>query len=223
MNKTKIEWCDYTWNPIVGCSPISVGCENCYAEKIAKRFGMPWGAPVFYPERLDEPQRVKKPSRVFVCSMSDIGHHQVRGEWITQILAACEKAPQHAYIFMTKRPGNLGFYETIHGAKFMDHWLGVTVENSKSLKRWVGLNHVSAKVKFVSVEPMLGFVSFKKFVTKPDWVIAGPETGSSARPCNAEWIEALSQESQCFFDKRKTQWTRREFPAMLRERRDDNG
>ena len=77
MNRTKIEWCDWTWNPIVGCSPASEGCANCYAAAIARRFGMPWGRPVFRPERLNEPQRVKKPGRIFVCSMSDIGHERV--------------------------------------------------------------------------------------------------------------------------------------------------
>lgn len=69
MNRTKIPWADYRWNPIAGCSPVSAGCANCYAAAISKRFGFPWGKPVFHPERLDEPDKSKNPGRVFVCSM----------------------------------------------------------------------------------------------------------------------------------------------------------
>ena len=70
MNKTGIPWCDYTWNPIVGCSPASAGCANCYAERISKRFDFPWGGPSFLPDRIHQPGSVKTPGRVFVCSMS---------------------------------------------------------------------------------------------------------------------------------------------------------
>ncbi len=90
MNRTKIEWCDWTWNPIVGCSPASVGCANCYAAAIARRFGMPWGRPRFFSERLGEPSRVKKPGRIFVCSMSDVGHERVCPLWRAEIRKAIE-------------------------------------------------------------------------------------------------------------------------------------
>ena len=206
MNKTGIEWCDYTWNPITGCSRVSDGCANCYAEAISKRFHMPWGRAYFHPERLSQPASVKKPSRVFVCSMSDIGHESVKREWLYYIYDAMRSAPQHQYILLTKRPNNLE-YALI--PKYS--WVGVTVENQAAAWKWAWLSARWNGLGFVSVEPMLGPVSFDKFPNKPDWVIAGPETGSKARPFVHRWIENLSLESECFFDKRHD-YLRREFP-----------
>ena len=209
MNKTGIEWCDYTWNPIVGCSPASAGCDNCYAAAISKRFHLPWGSAHFMPERLEQPAKVKKPGRVFVCSMADIGHDTVKPEWRAEIASVMREAPWHTYIVLTKRPGPwlLDLPPSC--------WIGVTVESEapEVKARWQQLlwwGWLGAPVKFVSVEPMLGPVTFQ-FAFKPDWVIAGPETGPKARPCEASWIDALAAESPCFFDKRST-FTRREFP-----------
>ena len=132
MTKTKIEWCDYTFNPVTGCLH---NCEYCYAMKIAKRFGgvdehisreipqhmvyifnnkptlkgkaapYPFGfIPTFHRYRLDEPQRVKKPQNVFVCSMADLFGDWVPDEWVQQVFEACEKAPWHRYLFLTKNP-----------------------------------------------------------------------------------------------------------------------
>ena len=209
MNKTGIEWCDYTWNPIVGCSPASAGCDNCYAAAISKRFHLPWGSAHFMPERLGQPAKVKKPGRVFVCSMADIGHETVKSVWRDEIEEAMEAAPWHTYIVLTKRPGP--WLRELPPSC----WVGVTIESEapEVKARWqqlLGWGWPHAPVKFVSVEPMLGPVSFR-FAFKPDWVIAGPETGPKARPCDASWIDALAAESPCFFDKRAT-FTRREFP-----------
>jgi protein gp37 len=209
MNKTGIEWCDYTWNPIVGCSPASAGCDNCYAAAISKRFHLPWGSAHFMPERLGQPAKVKKPGRVFVCSMADIGHDTVKPEWRAEIASVMRAAPWHTYIALTKRPGP--WLRDLPPSC----WIGVTVESEapEVKARWqrlLGWGWPGAPVKFASVEPMLGPVSFR-FAFKPDWVIAGPETGPKARPCEASWIDALAAESPCFFDKRVT-FTRREFP-----------
>lgn len=207
MNKTKIEWCDYTWNPIVGCSPVSAGCANCYAAAISRRFGLPWGSAHFMPDRLDQPAAVRKPSRVFVCSMTDIGHETVKEDWRMRIWGAMDHAPQHTYIILTKRPDNLRY--TAMPPRL---WVGVTVEDLAALARWDALGHAWQGTTVVSVEPMLEPVSFASCDKVPDWVIAGPETGPKARPCDDAWIDALADESPCFFDKRKTGWTRREFP-----------
>jgi protein gp37 len=107
MNKTRIEWCDWTWNPIVGCEPISAGCQNCYAASISKRFGLPWGQPVFRPERLEEPLKVEKPARIFVCSMGDFFHAKVLREWKEAVFRVIDRAPRHTFIFLTKRPENV--------------------------------------------------------------------------------------------------------------------
>lgn len=211
MNKTKIPWANYSWNPIAGCSHASEGCDNCYAEAISKRFHLPWGSPVFFPNRLDEPSRVLTPSRIFVCSMADIGHESVQPEWRSLISRAMQKAPHHTFIILTKRPG-----------PWLRHippsaWVGVTIESQTHINRWNQLlawSWPGAPVKFVSVEPMLGPVSFRTWFPdcQPDWVIAGPETGPHSRHCHDSWIENLSSESPCFFDKRHHH-SRREFPT----------
>lgn len=218
MNKTKIPWADWTWNPIVGCSPASEGCVNCYASGIAKRFKMSWGHPAFLPERLGQPAKKKKPGRIFVCSMSDIGHSEVKREWRDAICAAMAAAPWHTFILLTKRPENLA------GFDWRPHWVGVTAENQTQADRRVPiLVSIEAGKRFVSVEPMLEPVSllYSSFngadsfsaMAGIDWVIAGPENGPEARPCKAEWVEELAAECGCFFDKREM-FTRREFPAQ---------
>lgn len=205
MNRTKIEWCDYTWNPVVGCSQISTGCKNCYAAAISKRFGFPWGQPVLMPNRLEEPSERKKSSKIFVCSMSDLGGADDGIQYV--VSESMKAAPQHQFIVLTKRP------ETLR----LDYlpstvWVGVTVEDMDAKTRWFHLSEHWKGLSFVSVEPMLEPVSFESFHKKPDWVIAGPETGFNARRCEDAWIDALANESPCFFDKRKTGWKRREFP-----------
>lgn len=212
MNKTKIPWCDYTWNPIVGCSPASAGCANCYAAAISRRFHLPWGAACFLPERLDQPERERKPGRVFVCSMSDIGHETVIPEWRQAIYAAMLRAPWHTFIILTKRPAALAVDRPPANV-----WMGVSVCQQEDEGPTWGVLRLRRgrepnRVLFASVEPMLTPVSFTHWHIKPDWVIAGPETGQKARPCPGDWIDTLAKESPVFFDKRST-FTRREFPT----------
>lgn len=208
MNRTKIEWCDYTWNPIFGCSHFSEGCDHCYAERLSRRWRWPWGRAYFFPERLGEPAKLRKPSRIFCGSMTDLAHPTIKSEWRDQIADAMKAAPQHTFIILTKRPA-LWLRQLPPTC-----WVGVTIEKQEHIDRWVVLWACSwpAAVKFVSVEPMLGPVTFAHKELRPEWVIAGPETGPGARPCDPKWIEQLSAESPCFFDKRKTGWTRRDFP-----------
>lgn len=236
MNRTGIEWCDYTWNPIVGCSPASEGCRNCYAKVMARRLaknpkmpelawrayadalaqdGTKWAIPpclsLLY-DRLDEPMKVKKPARIFVCSMSDFYHENVCGLWRSMIWETIEKCPQHTFMILTKRPQHIPL-NTIWP---INVWLGVSAENQLYYNfRWKLLKDFAASVKFVSVEPMLEAVTTHGNAhQRPDWVIAGPETGTGARECRDEWIEALAAESPCFFDKRKLAGVRREWPVV---------
>jgi protein gp37 len=217
VNRTKIPWCDWTWNPIVGCSAESAGCFNCYAEAISKRFHLPWGAAHFMPDRLDQPAKVRTPGRVFVCSMSDIGHETVKPDWRDAIRAYMSAAPWHTYIVLTKRPG-LWLRQLPTTC-----WVGVTVESQHYITRWNTLYATAwpGAIKFVSVEPMLGPVSFQAwpYECRPDWVIAGPETGPRARRCDDAWIDALAAKSTCFFDKRG-KWAQREWP--LEDARNDD-
>lgn len=199
MNKqgpNGISWCDYTWNPLTGCSPEQ-----------------PWGEPVFHPERLGEPAKLKKPAIIFAVSVSDIGHAGVLPTWREAIWQAMLAAPWHTYCVLTKRPG-----EWIHNVPGLV-WVGVTVENQDTVNRWDTLSARVSRRLFVSVEPILGPVSFAAFGMRPPWVIAGPLTGARG-PDKADsdrWIEALSAESPCFHDKRKVGWTRREFPVGMKK------
>lgn len=213
MNKqgpNGIPWCDYTWSPIVGCSPASTGCFNCYAADISRRFRLPWGGPHFRPDRLSEPAKVRKPSRIFVCSMADLFHPAVKVEWKHKIFTAMNNAPQHIFQLLTKRPENVTSFWMPPAANV---WLGVTGETQLLAdRRWAILSlSIPAAVRFLSVEPMLEPISMRHWATAPDWIIAGPETGPGARRCDDAWIDALAAETKCFFDKRQS-WTRREFP-----------
>jgi protein gp37 len=209
MNKTNIPWANYTWNPIVGCSPASEGCANCYASTISKRFHLPWGHAYFLRDRLNHPAKHRKPGRVFICSMADIGHESVKPAWRDAIYQTMLRAPWHTYIILTKRPGP--WLRLVPPST----WVGVTIESQQQDWRLERLNTFCAfrhDIRFVSVEPMLGPVSFRHHTFRPDWVISGPETGPKARHCVDAWIDDLSRESPCFFDKRDN-FTRREFPA----------
>lgn len=222
MNKSKhdYEWWDYSWNPISGCSPVSVGCENCYAKELSNRFGRFWGRPEFHPERLDQPQRIARPSRIFVCSVSDLFHEGAQGDAYCQhgrIFEAMLRAPYHTYIILTKR-ANLAW--TPKQCDSLHTILGVTGETQALLdERWQKIQHVHSTQKFISVEPMLEPI--RLYDIRPDWVVCGPENGPNKRPCDPAWIDEL--EDECFvlnipfFDKRKNENRKREFPKNDRE------
>ena len=213
MDKTKIDWCDSTWNPVTGCLH---GCEYCYARRIANRFG--FGAyepnidervlikpaisagkkvpypfnfePTFHKYRLNEYQN-KKGRNIFVCSMADLFGEWVPDEWINEVFEACDNAPQHNYLFLTKNPKR---YE-----KILDHYMPPNMWFGWSQTGPMGnkcdfTTHHSVKV-FISIEPLLE--PFKKFhVSGVDWVIIGAETGRRKNKIVPErrWIEDIVNE-----------------------------
>lgn len=222
---SKIEWTDATWNVITGCTPISEGCQNCYARRMATRlsgrYGYPQGDPfriTFHQDRLSEPMKWKKPCRVFVCSMGDLFHADVTNNMLRAVFLRACSCCRHTFLFLTKRPKRMAQFIGGIGLPLPGNiWLGVTAENQARYdERWGFLSEISAAVKFVSIEPMLGPVSTCNFISTPDWVIAGPETGPGAREYKPEWIENLY--AQCkvsgtpFFDKRETGQLAREWP-----------
>ncbi len=173
MASTKIEWADKVWNPITGCSPISEGCNNCYARRMANRLKGRCGYPADDPfrvmahfGRVQEPLGWKKPKRVFVCSMGDLFHKDVNFFWIDEVFEYMLRAPHHTYMVLTKRPQRL--YEwcdsTGNRSELLQRsraWIGVTAENQKRAdERTPILLQIPAAVRFVSVEPMLGPVDF---------------------------------------------------------------
>lgn len=173
MSQTKIEWCDTVWNPTTGCSPISAGCERCYAARFAKRlvgrYGYPKDEPfrvTLHPERLEEPLKWKKPRRVFVNSMGDLFHEDVPGRFINEIWMVMRNAIQHTYLILTKRPEQmLAWTRAAARAKgwpineiWPDNvWLGITAENQQAADDRIPiLLEIPAAVRFVSCEPLLG-------------------------------------------------------------------
>ena len=178
----KILWTDKTWNPIVGCSKISPGCKNCYAERMAKRLkamGRPeyqevvdengWtGKTVFVKERLKIPYGWKKAQKIFVGSMTDLFHESVPDEWLNAVFHMIEENPQHIFQILTKRPENaLEYlkYKTAGFATLPNLWLGVTAENQEMAdKRIPILLQIPSAVRFVSIEPMLGEIDLRAYI-----------------------------------------------------------
>lgn len=198
---TAIEWTEETWNPVTGCNKVSAGCENCYAEIMARRLKA-MRAPGYdngfeltlMPERLQQPLRKKKPTRFFVNSMSDLFHEGVPNSFLDDVFAVMEQTPQHTYQILTKRAYRLPEY---FGSKQLptNVWLGVTVEDRESgLPRIEHLRLVNAAVRFLSVEPLLQDLG-EMNLSGIHWVIVGGESGPNARPMKQEW--ALSIKEQC--------------------------
>jgi protein gp37 len=204
-DNSSIEWTDATWNPIRGCTKISPGCKNCYAERFAERFrGVPnhpfeQGFDLkLVPQKLDDPFTWKRSRRIFVNSMSDLFHEDVPDEYILAVADVMLRADHHIYQVLTKRSERLR--DMLHGklatAAAQPHiWWGVSVEDRKhGVPRIQHLRDAPAQVRFLSVEPLLedlGHVDLSGI----SWVIAGGESGPRARPLHRDWI--LSLLAQC--------------------------
>lgn len=252
-SKTKIDWCDSSWNPVTGCLH---GCEYCYARRIAERFGAreiydpecqcqrhliergmltgtgkpleldyPWEQknkdgsitnaaypfgfePTFHRYRLDEPQRWKKPRTIFVCSMADLFGYWVPDEWIAEVLKACDAAPQHRYLFLTKAPSR---YEKI--SSLMPSWEEMYLEKSRPVMMFGASATDDAMMavayksnaEWVSVEPILEPIEPEWFISASgsngdystfrrwEWVVIGAETGNSKHKTvpKREWVEEI--------------------------------
>jgi len=216
MSKTKIEWTQQTWNPSAGCSKISSGCKNCYAETMANRLqamglvGYENGFKFnIVPSRLNDPYKRKKPTVYFVNSMSDVFHKDMPDEYLDRIFEVIEKTPQHTYQILTKRADRLYDYFSKNPVP-SNVWLGVTVENKQQgLPRIDKLRHIKASVLFLSIEPLLediGEINLENI----DWVIVGGESGNRARPMEKEWVVNIKQqcdrEGIAFFFKQWGTW-----------------
>jgi len=234
MNKTKIEWATAVWNPVTGCTKVSEGCRNCYAEGIANRF---WGERKFtdircHEDRLNQPETWKKGQRIFVNSMSDLFHPDVPYDFIVDVFAVMNANRQHTFIVLTKRPDR--YYQLVRGAlmPIPNVWIGVSVENQKAADERIPiLLQAQAAVRFVSCEPLLGRINFDirqgsyitrtltgayttaaepRFGNKLDWVIAGGESGRNARPMHPNWVRSIRDQCQeanvPFFFKQWGEW-----------------
>lgn len=196
-DKSDIEWTDATWNPMTGCSKISAGCANCYSERIVKRWGGSFKYK-FHPNSLAQPGDWKKPRKIFVCSMSDLFQEEASDEEIRQVFEAMGAGPQHTYQILTKRIERVMEWHLKRPTRInlpSNIWIGTSVENQEMARRRIPeLIKVRAKIRFLSVEPMLGPVSIYSWRKDIQWVIVGGESGPKARPLKPDWVRALRGE-----------------------------
>lgn len=188
-----IEWTESTWNPVTGCSKISPGCKNCYAERLAKRLkamGQPNYTNGFevtcHRHMLELPLRWRKPQTIFVNSMSDLFHQKVPTEFILEIMATMQKCSWHRFQILTKRSGRLRRLDA--RIKLPPNvWMGVSIENEKYSFRIDDLRKTHAPVKFLSLEPLLGPMR-NLDLEGMHWVVVGGESGPKARPMKRQWV-----------------------------------
>jgi len=200
MARSAIEWTESTWNPVTGCTKISPGCQNCYAERMSKRLkamGQPNYANGFkltmHERVLEMPLRWKRPQVIFVNSMSDLFHEDIPLEFIAKVFDIMVEASQHRFQVLTKRSNNL--HDLAPNLPWPTNvWMGVSVEDSAHLYRMDHLKQTDAYMKFVSFEPLLGPID-RLNLRGIDWAIAGGESGPRARPMNPDWVREIR--NQC--------------------------
>ena len=193
MAQSRIEWTESTWNPLTGCNKISPGCKHCYAERMAKRLQAMGQANYvngfklsMHEHALEKPLEWKTPQVIFVNSMSDLFHKDVPLEFIQSVFDVMKRAHWHQFQVLTKRSERL--LELSPYLEWTDNiWMGVSVENADYTFRIDHLRKTDAKIKFLSVEPLLGPIS-KMNLKGINWVIAGGESGPGARPLEREWV-----------------------------------
>ena len=202
--KTSIEWTESTWNPVTGCTKISTGCKNCYAERMAERLRAMGQANyvngfdvTVQPHMLELPLRWKKPQTVFVNSMGDMFHKDVPFSYVKDVFDIMRRAHWHRFQVLTKRSDRLAELDPeITWAPNI--WMGVSVETDRYSYRIDDLRGTRAQLKFLSLEPLLGSLPDLN-LGGIDWVIVGGESGPKARPMKAEWVTDLRD--QCRYAK----------------------
>lgn len=198
--KSSIEWTESTWNPVTGCSKVSPGCKNCYAERMAARL-QAMGHPSYrdgfrvtlQPQVLDAPLRWRKPQVVFVNSMSDLFHPEVPDEYILRVFEVMARAEQHQFQILTKRPERVLAMDAVLLWR-PNMWMGTSVEDADRKPRIGLLRQTSARIRFLSIEPLLGPLG-RLSLKGIHWVIVGGESGPRARPMEQDWV--VSIKAQC--------------------------
>lgn len=201
--KSTIEWTESTWNPVTGCTKISDGCKNCYAERLAKRLKAMGQANYsdgfklrLQPQSLELPLNWKKPQTIFVNSMSDLFHKDIPLDYIQKVFDTMKRADWHQFQVLTKRSDRLR--ELNKSLNWKPHiWMGVSVENQKVIHRIDDLRETDAHVKFLSIEPLLGRLP-KLNLREIDWVIVGGESGPKARPMKESWVLEIRDQCEDF-------------------------
>ena len=200
MSISTIEWTESTWNPLTGCTKISPGCKNCYAERMTKRLkamGQEKYADGFqlrqHPQVVSDPLKWKKPQVIFVNSMSDLFHKDVSVDFIQDVFRVMREAHWHKFQVLTKRAERLA--KLSPQLEWTENiWMGVSVENNDYTFRIDLLRETGAKTKFLSLEPLLGPLPNMN-LSGIDWTIVGGESGPKSRPIKEEWV--LDIRDQC--------------------------
>lgn len=197
MAKSTIEWTELTWNPTTGCSKISQGCKFCYAEIMTRRlkamgqekYSQGFKTVVEHPKTLKDPYRWSGNKIVFVNSMSDLFHEDVSIDFIKRVFKAMNDNPQHTFQVLTKRSERLlDISEELEWGNNI--WMGVSVEDSKVKYRIRDLQKSSAKVKFLSLEPLIGDLKYLP-LKNINWVIVGGESGFRPREMRETWVQNI--------------------------------
>lgn len=203
MATTTIEWTEVSWNPVTGCTKVSSGCKNCYAERMAKRLQAMGNKNyingfdvTLQPHMLSLPLSWKTPRQIFVNSMSDLFHETVPFDYIQKVFSVMLQAKQHTFQILTKRSERL--LELSHKLIWPENvWMGVTIENIDVIYRINNLRRTDAKIKFLSCEPLLSPLR-RIDLAGIDWLIAGGESGPKARPMHEAWVTELRDQCEEF-------------------------
>lgn len=197
---SSIEWTNLTWNPVTGCTKVSQGCKNCYAERMAKRLKA-MGSPRYehgfrvtlHPDLVELPKRWRQGRRIFVNSMSDLFHEKVPIEFIQSVFQTMRECPQHQFQVLTKRAKRLA--EVADQLTWTENiWMGVSVEDNRVVDRIDHLRSVPACVRFLSCEPLIGPLDSLN-LDGIHWVIVGGESGPKSRPMSPDWVRSIR--AQC--------------------------
>ncbi len=199
-SNSTIEWTESTWNPVTGCTKISQGCKFCYAERMAERLEAMGQANyrngfrlTLQPQMLELPLKWKRPQKIFDNSMSDLFHKEVPLSYIQRVFDVMRRAHWHRFQVLTKRADRLVELDSALDWP-ANVWMGVSVESSEHFERIDDLRGTRAKLKFLSLEPLLGPLP-EMDLQDIDWVIVGGESGPKARPVEEDWI--LDIREQC--------------------------
>ncbi len=207
-SKSSIEWTDATWNPTTGCTKISEGCKNCYAEKFSMKLKNNFKSKKYskgfkftiHKNDLEIPLHWKKSRNIFVNSMSDLFHEKTDLAFVAECFEVMDTACQHNYQILTKRPESMcdfiKSYTKLLKKNLRSHiWLGTSVENKKTVFRIKELQKINAPIKFISFEPLIGPVG-KLDLKGINWVIIGGESGPNFRPVKEDWINEIITQAE---------------------------
>lgn len=202
---TEIEWTNATWNPVTGCTKISPGCENCYAERFSERFRGVKDHPfengfdlTLRPTRIEQPLSWKKSRMIFVNSMSDLFHKKIPSSFIEEVFETMEKSDWHIFQVLTKRSSLMrNFINSRYKDRKVPYniWLGTSVEDAQRKSRISHLQETNSNVRFLSIEPLIGNVGTLN-LQGIDWVIVGGESGPRSRPMKEDWVREVRDQCQ---------------------------